>query len=103
MKKDIHPKYYTDCSVTCACGNQFTTGSTAKEIRVEICSKCHPFWTGEQKFVDIEGRVDKFKKRVDLGEKERKKRVKKIKEKIERQKERENAPRSLRDMLKSMQ
>lgn len=60
MKKDIHPKYFTDTKVTCACGNSFVVGSTQKEITVDICSKCHPFYTGEQKLVDTAGRVEKF-------------------------------------------
>ncbi len=65
MKKDIHPVYYTDTKVTCACGNTWVTGSTKKEIRTEICSKCHPFFTGEQaRLIDIEGQVERFKKRV---------------------------------------
>lgn len=65
MKKDIHPTYYPDTRVTCACGNTFTTGSTQKEIRVEICSKCHPFFSGEQaRLVDIEGQVDRFYKKL---------------------------------------
>jgi large subunit ribosomal protein L31 len=62
MKADIHPNY-ADCSVTCACGNQFTTKSTRSEIRTDICSACHPYFTGAQKFVDTAGRVDKFLKR----------------------------------------
>jgi large subunit ribosomal protein L31 len=62
MKKDIHPEY-TESVVTCACGNTFKTRSTKKEIRVEICSQCHPFFTGKQKFVDSAGRVEKFKKK----------------------------------------
>jgi large subunit ribosomal protein L31 len=64
MKKDIHPEY-VECAVTCACGNTFTTRSTKKEIRVEICSQCHPFFTGKQKFVDSAGRVEKFKKKYE--------------------------------------
>ncbi len=63
MKKGIHPKYYEEVTVKCACGNTFKTGSTKKEIRVEICSKCHPFFTGKQKFVDSAGRIDKFMKK----------------------------------------
>jgi large subunit ribosomal protein L31 len=63
MKKDIHPTYYPEAKVHCACGNTFTIGSTRKEISVEICSKCHPFYTGEEKLVDIAGRVEKFKSR----------------------------------------
>jgi len=62
MKENIHPKYY-DVTVRCACGEQIATRSTKKDIKVEICSKCHPFFTGKQKFVDAGGRVDKFKKR----------------------------------------
>ncbi|OFI06193.1 50S ribosomal protein L31 [Clostridium acetireducens DSM 10703] len=69
MKEGIHPKYYNDAVVKCACGNTFTTGSTKKELKVEICSKCHPFFTGKQKIVDAGGRVDRFKKRFNLGEK----------------------------------
>lgn len=68
MKPKIHPEYHNDCLVTCACGNKFTTGSTAKEIRVELCSKCHPFYTGKQKFVDTARRVEKFAERA--GKKE---------------------------------
>ena len=65
MKKGIHPTYYTDARVTCSCGNTWTTGSTRKEIRVEICSKCHPFFSGEQaRIVDIEGQVDRFYKKL---------------------------------------
>lgn len=62
MKKDLHPDYQ-ECAVTCACGNTFKTRSTKKEIRVEICSQCHPFFTGKQKFIDSAGRVEKFKKK----------------------------------------
>jgi len=62
MKKGIHPDY-EESTVICACGNTFTTRSTKKEIRVEICSQCHPFYTGKQKFVDSAGRVEKFKKK----------------------------------------
>ncbi len=68
MKTGIHPEYM-DCSVTCACGETFTTRSTKPEIRVEICSKCHPFFTGKQKIVDTEGRVDRFIKRYGLQKK----------------------------------
>jgi len=62
MKKGIHPDYI-ESTVTCACGNAFTTRSTKEEIRVEICSQCHPFFTGKQKFVDSAGRVEKFRKK----------------------------------------
>ncbi len=62
MKKGIHPKYH-ECTVTCGCGATFVTGSTQEKISVEICSACHPFFTGTQKFVDTAGRVEKFQKR----------------------------------------
>ena len=65
MKKDIHPKYFKEAKVTCACGNTFTVGSTIEDIHVEICSACHPFYTGKQKLVDTARRVDKFQKKVD--------------------------------------
>ena len=65
MREGIHPKY-EQTTIRCACGNVFTTGSTKKDIRVEICSKCHPFYTGKQKLVDTGGRVDRFNKRFGL-------------------------------------
>jgi len=68
MKSDIHPKYYSDTKVKCACGNHWTTGSTLPELSVEICDKCHPFYTGKEKLLDTRGRVDKFKKRADKSE-----------------------------------
>jgi large subunit ribosomal protein L31 len=68
MKAKIHPEYYTDAKVTCSCGNTFTTGSTKKQLRVELCSKCHPFFTGEQKIVDTAGRVERFKRRYKIKE-----------------------------------
>ena len=65
MKKDIHPTYYPDAQVVCACGNTWTTGSTRKSIRTEVCSKCHPFFTGQQqRLIDIEGQVDRFYKKL---------------------------------------
>jgi large subunit ribosomal protein L31 len=66
MKAKIHPKFYENAKVTCLCGNAFTTGSTKPEIRVEICGKCHPFYTGEQRIVDSLGRVERFKKRYKI-------------------------------------
>ncbi len=67
MKTDIHPTYYANAKVLCACGNTFTTGSTLPEIHVEICSNCHPFYTGKQKLVDTAGRVEKFQKRAQAA------------------------------------
>lgn len=63
MKAEIHPTYFPQAKVECACGNTFTTGSTKEHIRVEICSKCHPFYTGQEKVLDSAGRVEKFKNR----------------------------------------
>ena len=65
MKKGIHPDYI-EATVHCACGNTFTTRSTKKELRVEVCSRCHPFFTGEQRIVDTAGRVERFKRRYGL-------------------------------------
>ncbi len=65
MKEKIHPQYYSNAKVICACGNTFTTGSTKKEIRVELCSKCHPFLTGERRMMDTAGRVERFKRRYE--------------------------------------
>lgn len=63
MKKNIHPKYFNEAIVRCACGNEFRVGATKPEIKVEVCSKCHPFFTGESRFVDTEGKIEKFKKK----------------------------------------
>lgn len=68
MKKEIHPEYYTDAVVTCSCGNTFTTGATKRALRVEVCSHCHPFFTGEQRVVDTEGRIERLKRRFNLTE-----------------------------------
>ena len=69
MKKDIHPKYNNASKVICACGATFAVGSTMDEINVEICSQCHPFYTGNEKVIDTAGRVDRFKKRVAASKK----------------------------------
>lgn len=75
MKKDIHPKYYPRAKVKCACGNSFEVGSTKPEIQVEICSACHPFYTGKEKIIDTAGRVERFKKRLakkeEIGKKKK--------------------------------
>lgn len=67
MKDSIHPQFYTTAKVACACGNSFVTGSTLAELNTEICSNCHPFYTGKQKLVDMAGRVDKFKQRQAMA------------------------------------
>lgn len=81
MKEKIHPQYYEKATVRCACGNTFTIGSTRQEIQVEICSRCHPFYTGEEKLIDVAGRVEKFKARRAKAQvpKAKKERVKKEK------------------------
>ena len=92
MKTNIHPKWYPECKVTCACGNTFTVGDTIPEISVEICSACHPFYTGQMKFVDTAGRVDASRarmkktdtKRVSKTEKRRLKQEKRVKEEMNR-------------------
>ncbi len=68
MKEKIHPQYFSDAQVICACGNSFTTGSTKKVIKVELCSKCHPFLTGERRMMDTAGRVERFKRRYQKKE-----------------------------------
>lgn len=88
MKKDIHPKYFPEAKVKCACGNTFTVGATAPEIKVEICSACHPFYTGKEKLIDTAGRVEKFRARkektVSVRKKSEKKAQKKLKSKAKK-------------------
>jgi len=83
MKKDTHPEYNAKAKVTCACGNSFTTGSTLKELKIEICSNCHPFYTGKQKIMDTAGRVDRFKRlteqQAEIAKTRKGKKVKKAK------------------------
>jgi len=92
MKSNIHPKYYEEANVICSCGNRFTVGSTKETIHVELCSKCHPFYTGEQKFVDTASRIEKFQSKIA-----------KAKPKKEQKKEAqpEERPLTLREMLKA--
>ena len=66
MKPKIHPEFYIDAKVVCACGNTFTIGSTKKLLKVELCSKCHPFFTGERRMIDTLGRVERFKRRYKM-------------------------------------
>jgi large subunit ribosomal protein L31 len=99
MKKDIHPKWFSEAKVTCACGNTFTVGSTQEEIRVEVCSACHPFFTGQQKFVDSLGRVEKFQKKQEAAKTNLvSKRQKRLQKKISLGKE-DQGPKSLKEML----
>jgi large subunit ribosomal protein L31 len=66
MKKDIHPAYHANATVTCSCGNVFVTGATKPNLRVEICGKCHPFYTGQQRVVDTEGRIERLRRRFKI-------------------------------------
>ena len=66
MKEKIHPKYYPEAKVVCSCGNTFTVGSTKPVLKIELCSKCHPFFTGEQRIVDTAGQVERFKRRFKI-------------------------------------
>ncbi len=68
MKDKIHPKYFNDAEVVCSCGNTFTTGSTRKQLKVELCSQCHPFYTGERRMLDTTGRVERFNRRYKVKE-----------------------------------
>ena len=101
MKKDIHPKLNKGTTVKCACGNTFVSMSTLPEISVEICSACHPFYTGQRKFVDTERRIDKFTKRQKLAE-EKMKKVAEVKKSRSGKKKgaRQDKPVNLKDMLK---
>ena len=66
MKKDIHPQFFREATVVCSCGNTFTTGATKDSMRVEICSQCHPFYTGQQRVVDTEGRIERLRRRFKM-------------------------------------
>lgn len=98
MKAKIHPTYYNDCVVTCACGNSFTTGSTKQEIRVEICSACHPFYTGKMKFIDTLGRVERFQKKLAAAQD--KEYIKKAKRQALKAKDEAKRPVTLKEMLR---
>ena len=98
MKKSIHPKWYEEAVVSCACGNTFKVGATKPELRVEICSKCHPFFTGEMRFVDTMGRVENFKQKQKAAEAQAGVLLERKKKKAERAEQLRN-PKSLKDML----
>lgn len=94
MQKSIHPQYFDDAKVTCVCGNTFTTGATVPEIRVEVCSKCHPFFTGEMKFVDTLGKVERFQQAQKKATE-----IKAKKQEVTREREERRRPTSLKEML----
>lgn len=94
MRQGIHPQYFDDCKATCACGNTFTTGATVPEIRVEICNNCHPFFTGEMKYVDTLGKVEKFQQAQEKA-----RQIKTKKQEVVRARQERKRPESLREML----
>ena len=95
MKQGIHPQYFNEAQVICVCGHKFTTGSTKEVIHVELCSNCHPFYTGEQRFVDSASRIQKFTTRTETAKKYQV--IKKTKK--EEQQKRSESPKTLREML----
>jgi large subunit ribosomal protein L31 len=101
MKKDIHPVWYEEAVVSCACGSSFTVGSTKPEIHVEICSHCHPFFTGEMKFVDTLGRVEKFQAKQKFAASQVEALTEKKKKKAEKQAALKNQ-KSLKEMLSGL-
>lgn len=99
MKSDIHPQWYPAAKVSCACGNTFTVGAAKPEIKVDICAKCHPFFTGEMKYVDTLGRVERFQQKQQVGAKMATAVADKKKKKKEKEEAARNAPKSLKEML----
>lgn len=96
MKQAIHPQFYPNATVICQCGNTFTTGSTQETIRVELCSKCHPFYTGEQRFVDSKSKIQRFQQKQQAA-------AQYVAKKKEKQAPKEdNAPKTLREMLEAL-
>ena len=95
MKASIHPQYFQEAQVICVCGNRFTVGSTKDVIHVELCSKCHPFYTGKQRFIDTRSRIQQFQKKQEVAKEHLAVRAKKVQEK----KRDDNAPKTLREML----
>lgn len=98
MKANIHPDY-KQIKVTCVCGNTFTTGSTLPEIRVEICSKCHPFFTGQQRFVDTQGQVEKFTRKSEVAKTKQVERAKVMEARAAKIQKTQSDKPSLKDML----
>ena len=99
MKANLHPNWNMEAKVTCACGNTFTTGSTIPEIRVELCSACHPFFTGTQKFVDTLGQVDRFIKKTESSKIKQVERQKIIEARQSRIQQKKSDKPSLKDLL----
>lgn len=99
MKAKIHPAYHQDAKVVCSCGNTFTTGSTKRELTVEVCYKCHPFYTGEQRFIDVKGRVDSFQKKQAFAKKHQETLLNK---KTKKQEKQEVRIKSLKELLQEV-
>jgi len=97
MKKGIHPHIYEDAHVTCSCGNTFTTRSTKQNITVEVCSSCHPYFTGEHRFIDTKGRVENFQKKQEIAKKI--KETTSHKKKHFRERGEEKTPKTLKELL----
>lgn len=102
MKSDIHPQWYQQAKVSCACGNTFTVGASKPEIKTDICSKCHPFFTGEMKYVDTLGRVERFQTKQKIGSQMAQVMADKKKKKKDKEEAARNAPKSLKEMLMSL-
>ena len=97
MKANTHPTYYDDAKVVCSCGNSFTVGATRPEIHDELCSNCHPLYTGQQKVVDTASRIAKLRKKVEVAKE------KPVKEKLQKENQgSDDAPKTLRDMLQAL-
>lgn len=99
MKQGVHPDWFNEAKVTCACGNTFTTGSTVAVIQVDICSKCHPLFTGQQKFIDTLGQVDKFQKKAEVSAKKVEVRKAIVDARSSKVKEEKKEKPSLKDLL----
>jgi len=108
MKKDIHPKINKDVKYSCACGASFVSWSTLKgPINLDICYNCHPFYTGQEKLIDTEGRVDAFRRKTEIAKNRKKeleaKIARKRKEALEKAKKQKERPSSIKDLMKKMQ
>lgn len=99
MKANIHPNWYQEVKVVCACGNSFTTGSTMPEIRVQICSNCHPFFTGQQKYVDTLGQVERFQQKEQKAQQKAKVRKQILERRSHKVREQKSDKPTLRDLL----
>lgn len=96
MKQQVHPQYFENAQVVCSCGNKFTTGSTQELIHVELCSNCHPFYTGEQRFIDSGSRIQKFQKKQEVASLH-------VTKKKEKERKETTAPKTLREMLQEIE